>query len=140
LSIIASQSFGKAEKLKSRKQIDQLFGQGKSFGIFPLRVYYAFESLTEAHQQIAAKAGVTVSSKNFKKAVDRNRIKRVLREVYRLQKNELLDQLLDQQLHVQLFFIYTDKVLPDYATCHAKMKMALQKLKQLANEVVAANT
>jgi ribonuclease P protein component len=140
LSIIATQSFGKAEKLKSRKQIDQLFGQGKSFGIFPLRVYYAFEPLTDAHQEITAQAGVTASSKNFKKAVDRNRIKRVLREVYRLQKNELMDQLLDQQLHVQLFFIYTDKVLPDYATCNAKMKMALQKLKQLANEVVAANT
>jgi ribonuclease P protein component len=139
LSIIASQSFGKEEKLKSRKQIDQLFGQGKSFGVFPLRVYYAFEPLTEAHQQVAAQAGVTASSKNFKRAVDRNRIKRVLREAYRLQKSELIDQLLNQKLHVQLFFIYTDKVLPGATICHAKMKLALQKIKTLANEVVAAN-
>ena len=75
--------FGKDEKLKSRKSIDELFEKGKSFTVSQVRVSYKFSKTTDSPTLLA---GVTVSKKYFKKAVDRNRIKRLLREAYRLQK------------------------------------------------------
>ena len=72
--------------------------------------------------------GVGASGKNFKKAVDRNRIKRLIREAYRLQKQELqkLVKVNNQQLN--LFFIYTAKELPDYKFIYNRMNIALQKI------------
>jgi ribonuclease P protein component len=69
-----------------------------------------------------------VSSKNFKKAVDRNRIKRLMRESYRLQKNELLDKLAAGSKSLIIFFIYTGKEVPDLATVHGKMSTAIKAL------------
>ena len=74
--------FGRKEKLKSRKQIDELFLQGKSFSVYPLRVTYRFISSDTPGVQV----GVTAGKKYFKRAVDRNRMKRLMREAYRLQK------------------------------------------------------
>src|SRR5664279_2577309 len=97
-------SLGKSERLKSRKQIDALFESGKKITQFPFRLLYRQE---KGAKEI--KAGFTVSSKNFPRAVDRNRIKRLIREAYRLQ-NATLKTLIDinkQQVH--LFFIYTGR-------------------------------
>ena len=80
--------FGKLEKLKSKKQIDLLFKEGRSVVAFPLRVKYQFLSVAEARAPV--QAGVSVSKKSFRHAVDRNRIKRLIREAYRLQKGTLL--------------------------------------------------
>ena len=83
-------TLGKNERLKSRKLIEQLFKKGISFSIFPLRVVY----LQTGYNADAIKVGFTVSTKYFKKAVDRNRIKRQMKEAYRLQKKELKDILM----------------------------------------------
>jgi ribonuclease P protein component len=77
-------SYNKTEKLKSRKVLNELFTKGKSFSVFPVKLFY---TIAEDDQTI--KAGVGVSARNFKKAVDRNRIKRLLRECYRLNKLSL---------------------------------------------------
>ncbi|MCU0334472.1 MAG: ribonuclease P protein component, partial [Chitinophagaceae bacterium] len=85
-------TLGKAEKLKSRKLIDQLFAQGRSFTAFPVKVVYlaAPAPPTPDHQHLTpVQVGVTASTRHFKHATDRNRIKRLLREAYRLQKHEL---------------------------------------------------
>jgi ribonuclease P protein component len=73
-------------------------------------------------------AGFGAGSRHFKKAVDRNRIKRLSREAYRLQKKPLLQQLEAKRLSLAVFFIYTGKELPDYGTVSDKIGVALQKL------------
>jgi len=70
-------SYPKKEKLKSEKLISKLFLEGKSVSAYPLRMVYLKTTFDEA---VKIKAGVSVSKRNFKKAVDRNRIKRLLRE------------------------------------------------------------
>lgn len=82
-------TYPKAEKLKSRNTIDLLFSEGKSVSKYPLRLVYVPLDTTDPEEKI--KMGVSVSKKYFKKAVDRNYFKRVLRETYRLNKTILLD-------------------------------------------------
>ena len=127
-TMVKGASFGRREKLKSRKAIDALFQKGRSVVHFPIRVKYVVLPLTEEAE--TAQAGFTVSKKYFKRAVQRNRIKRLLREAYRLQKAPLLQLLADQKQSAQLFFIYTDKSLPDYTTVFAAMAQCMHNLQQ----------
>jgi ribonuclease P protein component len=127
-SHIKQYTLHKGERLKKRNAIEHLFQKGKTFGLFPLRIYYL---LTEEGEKDDAglKAGFSVSKRHFKKAVDRNRIKRLVREAYRLQKLPLQNGLKDgSSLH--LFFIYTGKELPDYNLIKEKTAIALQKLER----------
>lgn len=128
-------SFSKVEKLKSRKLTEQLFKTGKTFSVFPVKVFYL--PATTDH---VIKAGVGTSSRNFKKAADRNRIKRLLREAYRTQKHPLTAFLEANNKQVALFFLYTDKTLPDYSLIKQKMQLALERLIKQLNEKSAANT
>ena len=71
-----------------------------------------------------------MGTRQFKKAVDRNRIKRLMREAYRLQKNELKELLIGKQKSLALFVIYTGKTIPDYPFVFEKMGKVLQKLSE----------
>jgi ribonuclease P protein component len=121
----AINSYNAKEKLKSRKLLDRLFTEGRSFSVFPLKVF--FMPLTEPVDH-TVKAGVGVSAKHFRKAVDRNRIKRLLRECYRLNKQSLYASVTSKQKPVAVFFLYIGKELPDYLLLNQKMQAALQKL------------
>lgn len=123
--------FGKKEKLKSRKLVEELFARGKSQNIFPIRIIYKFLKPSSPESTIL-QAGVSVSKKNFKKAVDRNRIKRLLREAYRLQKKELTEVLKEKEKNGYVFFIYTGKELPPYQTIFETMSKCLDILKRKA--------
>ena len=83
-------TYPKSEKLKSRNTIDLMFKSGKSVSKYPLRLVFIKGNLDEGQK---LKMGVSVSKKYFKKAVDRNYFKRVLRETYRLNKCLLTDNL-----------------------------------------------
>ncbi|MEO5999312.1 MAG: ribonuclease P protein component [Chitinophagaceae bacterium] len=122
------------ERLKSRKLIEQVFKSGNSFAIFPFRVFYLYVKSTT----IPLQAGFGVSVKNFKKAVDRNRIKRLSREAYRLQKNQLQEALLEKELQLAIFFIYNGKELPLYTLISGKIGISLQRLINLVNEKPAS--
>ena len=121
--------FGKQEKLKSRKLIEELFDRGKSINVFPVRILYIFSNLL-VNEQPLLQVGVSVSKRNFKRAVDRNRIKRLLREAYRLQKKELIELLAEQKKKGFVFFIYTDKQLPEYSMIFDTMTKCLSTLKR----------
>ncbi len=128
-------TFKKEEKLKSRKTIEQLFKEGKSFSNFPFRILWKNNLASET----ALQTGFAVSSKHFKKAVDRNRIKRLMREAYRLQKNELQSLLKLQQKQLAVFIIYVGNELPGYDLIYEKITHVLDRLNKIANEITAAN-
>ena len=95
-------SYPKVEKLKSKKIIESLFTDGKSVGKYPLRLVFVQNDFDD---DVPLKMGVSVSKKYFKKAVDRNYFKRVLRECYRLNKHLLIDNL--EQKYCFMFFYQT---------------------------------
>jgi len=126
-------SYNKKEKLKSRKQLEQLFTAGTTFIIFPVKVIYKEVEVQDG----ILKTGVGASRKNFKKAVERNRIKRLLREAYRTEKPGLLNYLQQNKKQIALFFLYIDKSLPDYNLLKQKMQQAIEKLIKSLNEVAS---
>ena len=117
-------TLGKEERLKSRKQTELLFSEGKKFTINPFRIHYSLDKAEKSSLQF----GAGVSKRNFKKAVDRNRIKRVIREAYRLQKKIVKEKLDEENYQLVLFLIYTGKELPDYNDVYEKTGKILDKL------------
>ena len=105
--------------------------------VSPFRVHYNIQSSTSKNN---LQFGIGVSSKNFKKAVDRNRIKRLAREAYRLQKEELKTKLHAKELEIALFLVFTGKELPDYKLVSGKVKIILDKLSKQADENLTKNS
>lgn len=130
-------SYSAKEKLKSRKLMDELFAGGSSFSLFPIKVIYK-----EIPQPLdfPVKAGVGASSKRFKNATDRNRIKRLLRENYRLNKLPLIEFATNHNKGLAVFFLFIDKTLPDHDLLQSKMPLVIDKLINRLNETVSANT
>ena len=83
------------------------------------------------NQMPPLQAGFTVSTRHFKKAVNRNRIRRLMRESYRLQKNNLLNILQENHKNLAVFFIYTGNELPQYKDVFEKIGSSLQRLEKI---------
>jgi ribonuclease P protein component len=118
-------TLAKEERIKSRSQTEELFSSGKKFSQGFLRMYFL---ITKNPANPGLKFGAGVSTKIFKKAVDRNRTKRLIREAYRLQKKELNNKLLSSKTQLAVFFIYTGKELPVYNEVFETMQKTLKKL------------
>lgn len=131
-----SYTYKKSERTKSRKQVEKLFRQGQTFTLFPLKLYY----LQEQTKTVGVKAGFAVSTRNFKNASDRNRIKRLMREAYRTSNAALKEYSSQHQKEIVLFIIYLDKNLPEYSIVQTKMQQALKKLVKELHETVTENT
>ncbi|MEN8765106.1 MAG: ribonuclease P protein component [Wenyingzhuangia sp.] len=110
-------TLGKNQKLKSRKAISQLFTEGKSVKSFPIKMIY----LPTKHDDTQTKVAFSVPKRNFKLAVDRNRIKRLLREVYRLHQHEFLGC---HKIGYNIMFIYMGNKKPAYH----ELEMMFKKL------------
>ena len=124
-------TLGKQERLCSRKLIDSLFkgGGSRAMSGFPLRMVYA---MTERHEgEPAAQILVSVPKRCFKRAVKRNRIKRLVREAYRLNKHILTDEL-DKAGHLKLSmcFIWTAERMLDTAEVEQRMISLLNRLRE----------
>ncbi|MBS1747877.1 MAG: ribonuclease P protein component [Bacteroidetes bacterium] len=135
LELIKAFSYNKSGKLKSKRQIDTVFKAGKSFKVFPIKVFYLIDEGEKCLQ-----CGVGVSSRFFKNAVDRNRIKRLLREAYRTEQQSLHDFLNNKQKQLNVFLLFIDKSLPEYPSMKTKMKICINRLIKEMNEADFKNT
>ena len=117
-------TFSKSQRLKSRKKLQQLFTEGKSVRTPNIRIVYLLEKAPTGE----VKCGVGLTTKYFKKAVDRNRIKRLLREAYRLQQHPLNRYTAENNQSLSLFILYSGKELPAYHIIYENVEIALQKL------------
>ncbi len=117
-----NQKFPKEERLKCSKTIENLFLEGKTYSRFPVKVFFLPKEGIKTHL-----AAFAVPKRNFKSAVDRNRIKRQLRDVYRLNKNILPDG--EKQPYIMLF-LFLGKVKPKYRELERSMIGLLQKISE----------
>lgn len=123
-------TFKKEERLCSKRAIDTLFNSGSSFVIYPFRVVYSFTPSDSFEVQVI----LSVSKRRFKRAHDRNRIKRLMREVYRLQKGEVLYPSIEEKsLNLHLAIQYIAKEELPYKLLDEKMLKVLNQLKNLCN-------
>ena len=121
-------SYPKKEKLKSKKLIEQLFVEGQSVSVFPLRLVYM---ATTFEENVNLKTGVSVSKRNFKNAVDRNRIKRLLREAYRLNKASYFNNITTQYAFM---ILYIGKKEPTFTELETKTKQLFDKFLNKVSE------
>lgn len=121
-------TLGREERLKSRKQIELLFQKASSFNSGFLKVYHQLETSAGV---ASLQFGAGVGKRHFKKAVHRNRIKRLMRESWRLNNSALKEQMQNQTRQLSVFFIFTGKELPDYESVVEKTKAALERLQKL---------
>ena len=136
-------TLGKNERLKKRKEIEAIFDSGESFSLYPFRVFYLSKTVSlqeriieheKLQEDSALQFGVGVSKKQFKKAVDRNRIKRLIREAYRTQNSELkkiIEEKREQSL--SLFILYVGKEMPNFSFVKEKVIAVLGKLAKKIN-------
>jgi len=123
------QSFPSKEKVKSKKLIEQMFAEGHSVSVFPLRLVFLQTSFDDG---TTIKTGVSVSKRNFKNAVDRNEVKRLLREAYRLNKDTYFNNITTQYAFM---ILYIGNEKPTLKQLEARMKLLFEKF----NKAVSKN-
>ena len=119
-------TFGKEEKLKKRSLIGQLFEDGDSFFLFPYKVLYLKTEIPV--QNFPCQTGIAVSKRNIRRAVGRNKIKRLFREAFRLQKRSLYDALKDEKYLHTVLWVYVGKESPDYHKLHKQTGKCIERL------------
>jgi ribonuclease P protein component len=120
-------TFSKTEILRGKTSVDLLFAKGKKLHLKPIRMVYR---VNQDQPEFPARALFVVPKSLFKKAHDRNRLRRRMRESYRLYKNDFyrdLHSALTGQ-SVDLAFLYTDKTESAYGTVDAILKKLLNDL------------
>lgn len=115
-------SFPKKEKLKSKKLIESLFKQGNAITIFPIKLVYL---KTTQPSPYTTQTGFSVPKKKIKLAVNRNRIKRLMREAYRLNKPIIFN---NSTTSYTLMFLYLGKKEPTFKEVNSIIKALLKKL------------
>lgn len=128
-------TYQKKDKLKSRKQTQFLFANGQSMNAFPIKLIYTIETLESIESPALGtlQAGVGAPSRTFRKAVARNRVKRLLREGYRLERPSFMEATDMKGLRINLFFLYTDAIVIEQKTIQEKIKQLLARLAEKIN-------
>jgi len=118
-------TFSKNERLNSLKEIDLLFKEGKSVTTSPIRLIW-IETGSREGEAPAVRVMFAVPKKRFSKAVDRNRVRRLLRESYRLEKNRLFEKI-GSGIAYNLAIVFTGNEIPDYSTIQKALIQALER-------------
>ena len=121
-------TLSKEERLSWKRHIDRLFTEGRSFVAFPLRVVYLLSN--EEGMPVRASFLVSVPQKRFKRAVKRNRIKRQVREAYRMHKYDLWESLEAKDKRMLIAFLYVDNELHSSVTMEKAMTKAIRILRE----------
>ena len=122
-------TYQKKDKLKSRKQMQFLFSKGTAITIHPIRLLYTIEKEEAGiFSNGLLQAGVGAPSRQFRKAVQRNKVKRLLREGYRLEKPNFTNSISITNTRLNLFFLYVDAHVQTQQEIQATIKLLLQKL------------
>lgn len=122
-----SMKFPKKEKLKSKQLIDRLFKEGESLSSSPLKLIFL---KIEVPIDAKFKTAMAVPKKNFKSAVKRNRIKRLLREAYRLNKHLVFN---NSEGNFAFLILYLGKEMPNYIELEKNMQSILRKFLKKSN-------
>lgn len=125
-------TFPKKEHLYGEKVIENLHTTGSSFLVYPLRVVYL--NVSQPDEQILVRVMIGVSKKKFKKAVDRNRAKRLMREAYRLNKSSLVSIIKKEEVKIYLSFQYIADEMLTFDEISTKMQKALDRLTKIIAE------
>ena len=123
-------SFKKGERLSGKKTISSLFQSGRSVVSYPVRILY---EIAETGPYPAAVA-ISVPKKSFKKAVDRNFLKRRIREAYRLYKPEFYSGIKREDMGLHLVILYQPREITDFRTIQEGVKLGLDKILQQITE------
>ena len=130
-----SNTLGREERLKSRKLIDHLFKSGQRFSAGSFRVSYELVPGT-----YELKFGITAGTRHFKRATDRNRIKRLGREAWRLHNAELKQLLTEKNAGLHVFLIYTSREIPVFEQVREQLAKVLASLFKIINEKIPSDT
>lgn len=120
----------KRERIHLKKDIDELFAHGKGFVAYPLRVVFLTEDCPpDEGDAPRAMMMVSVGKKYFKRANKRNRVKRLVREAYRLSKPELIALLGERGVRAKLAFMFVGQELPSYHDIERAMAKTHKRLR-----------
>ena len=115
----------KKERISSKKEIDLLFTKGNSFIVYPLRIVYAVHNCKKISGESAVSIMISIPKKKFKRAVKRNRLKRLIKESYRLNKNELIEKI---ACPLSIAFLYLSDEEKPYTEIESAVRKALEIL------------
>ena len=121
------QTFSRDERLRSRKLIEKIIGEGKSVNISPFRISWI---KTELKTAFPVQLAIAVPKRFFKRAVDRNRIKRLIREVYRKNKSGLYALLKSRNIQCALLVVFSGRKVPLYDEVEKKFLITLQRFEE----------
>jgi len=129
-------NFRKEERLSSKILIEKLFSNGKSLLIYPFKINYYF---LEQNQKVPLQLLISVSKRNFKSAVKRNYIKRLIRESYRINKDKICKTLINSDIKLLVSFSYISKETLEYGIILDKIKEIIDKLEDLIQKKKSAS-
>lgn len=132
MNIVEKFGFSKDEKIVGNSKVDGLFENGQSFVAYPLRVVYL---LSSEYKTPPVSVLISIPKKRIKSAVNRNRIKRLIREAYRLNKLAVSDLCVERGLRLDVGFIYVKDDIVQFADIVKAMKKALAELRKRIEDV-----